>query len=186
VKHEFRLRQNLAMVVRHSGALALRVYRLTQVVSFQATHRTGQFGQIQSMELEEAREAYEVGGPAKLRAFIDRLHRYIPGDHYLTDANGRDILTGEDRSAMLASAEPEGRPSAADARTDDPDGEIPRWIVSLDCRNEAAAHRVAKLPPVLCADLRRRGLGVLAAGSEHRLRPCARWREPSTDSARAI
>ena len=108
---------------------------VTQVVSFQASHRTGQFGQIQSMELEEAREAYEAGGAAKLRAFIDRLHRYVPGGHYLTDAKGRDILTGEDRSAMLAAAEPEGArprrmhgPMIVMAKS--PDG-LYRWIVEM-------------------------------------------------------
>jgi two-component system sensor histidine kinase CpxA len=81
---------------------------VTQVVSFQASRQTGQFGQIQTMEMEEARAAYESGGPVELRQFIDRLHRYIPGDHYLTDGKGRDILTGEDRSAQLAAAVPEG------------------------------------------------------------------------------
>src|SRR5215469_4646130 len=74
---------------------------ITEVVSFQASHQTGQFGRIQSMELEGAREAYEAGGPAKLQTFIDRLHRYVHGRHYLTDANGRDLLTGGDRSALL-------------------------------------------------------------------------------------
>ena len=91
---EIGLRQNLAVVVRHAGALASRFLGITQVVSYRASHRTGQFGRIQSMELEEAREAYEAGGTAKLRVFIDRLHRYVPGGHYLTDAKGRDLLTG--------------------------------------------------------------------------------------------
>jgi two-component system sensor histidine kinase CpxA len=81
---------------------------VTQVVSYQASRRTGQFGQIQSMELEEAREAYETGGAPKLQQFIGRLQRYLRGDHYLTDGRGRDLLTGEDRSALLAVAIPEG------------------------------------------------------------------------------
>ena len=46
---------------------------VTWVVSFQASRQTGQFGQIQTMEMEEAREAYESGGPVKLREFIGRL-----------------------------------------------------------------------------------------------------------------
>jgi signal transduction histidine kinase len=108
---------------------------VTRVVSFQASHRTGQFGQIQSMELEQAREAYEAGGPAKLQAFIDRLHRYIPGGHYLVDAKGRDVLSGQDRSALLAAAELEGAtprhtggPMIVMAKS--PDG-LYRWIVEM-------------------------------------------------------
>jgi signal transduction histidine kinase len=81
---------------------------VTQVVSSQTSRQTGQFGHMQSMELEEAREAYEGGGAPKLRAFIERMRRYLPGEHHLTDAKGRDILTGEDLSALLAQAEPEG------------------------------------------------------------------------------
>jgi two-component system sensor histidine kinase CpxA len=108
---------------------------ITQVVSYRASHQTGQFGKFQSMELEEAREAYEAGGPAKLRAFIDRLHRYVPGGHYLTDAKGRDLLSGENRSAMLAVAEPEGAPPRHIRGTmivmaQSPDG-LYRWIVEM-------------------------------------------------------
>ncbi len=108
---------------------------VTQVVSFQASHRTGQFGQIQSMELEEAREAYEAGGPAKLGAFINRMQRYLRGSHFLTDAKGRDLLDGTDRSALLAAAEPEGaRPRGMGGpiivMAKSPDG-LYRWIVEM-------------------------------------------------------
>ncbi|HLK68970.1 MAG TPA: ATP-binding protein [Bryobacteraceae bacterium] len=81
---------------------------ITEVVSFQNAHRTGSFGRIHSMELEQAREAYETGGVDRLRVFMERMHRYIPGRHFLTDAAGKDLLTGEDRSALIAVAEPEG------------------------------------------------------------------------------
>jgi signal transduction histidine kinase len=109
---------------------------VTEVVSFQASHQTGQFGRIQSMELEGAREAYEAGGPARLQTFIDRLHRYVHGRHYLTDANGRDLLGGADRSALLAAAEPEGaRPRRMHGQVivmaKSPDG-LYRWIVEMN------------------------------------------------------
>ena len=81
---------------------------VTAVVSFRAAHRTGSFGRIQSMELESATEAYESGGPRQLRIFVDRFRRYVSGQHYLTDGKGADLLTGDDRSAMLADAVPEG------------------------------------------------------------------------------
>ena len=81
---------------------------VTMVVSFRDAHRTGSFGRIQSLELEETMEAYESGGPRKVNVFIERLHKYVPGKHFFTDASGRDLLTGEDRSALLAAAVPEG------------------------------------------------------------------------------
>jgi signal transduction histidine kinase len=87
-------------------------YGVTSVVSFQNAHRTGFRGRIQSAELEAALDAYESGGPQKLKSLIQRMERYLPGAHYLTDANGKDLVTGEDRSAMLRAAVPEGsRPS---------------------------------------------------------------------------
>jgi two-component system sensor histidine kinase CpxA len=81
---------------------------VSAVVSFQAAHRTGSFGRVQSMELESATEAYQSGGPRQLKIYVDRLQRYVSGRHYLIDEKGADLLTGEDRSAMLASAVPEG------------------------------------------------------------------------------
>jgi two-component system sensor histidine kinase CpxA len=81
---------------------------VTGVVSFRAAHRTGSFGRIQSMELESASEAYESGGPRQLRIYVDRLRRYVAGQHFLTNGMGVDLLTGDDRSAMLADAVPEG------------------------------------------------------------------------------
>ena len=44
---------------------------VTSVVSFQNAHRSGYFGRFGSLELEQAREAYESGGPHE----VGRLHR---------------------------------------------------------------------------------------------------------------
>lgn len=116
--------------------LSLIAYlEVTRVVAFQTTRRTGQFGKLQSMELEQAREAYEAGGTLKLRAFIGRLERYLHGSHYLTDARGRDLVTGQDRSPLLAIAVPEGSlprkmggPMVVMARSQDG---LYRWIVEM-------------------------------------------------------
>ncbi|HXK07784.1 MAG TPA: ATP-binding protein [Verrucomicrobiae bacterium] len=93
------------------GTLVLSLFAffaVTAVVSFQNAHRTNFMGRIQGAELAQAREAYESGGPEKLRVFVERLQHYLPGAHYLTDSQGKDLLTGEDRSAMLRAAVPEG------------------------------------------------------------------------------
>ena len=55
-------------------------------------------------ELEQARSAYEKGGREALQAFLDNLNRGSDAHGILTDASGRDLLTGEDRSALAASA----------------------------------------------------------------------------------
>jgi signal transduction histidine kinase len=54
--------------------------------------------------LREARYAYETGGRAELDRFMDRLHSVYDADAILTDAAGRDLLTGEDRSDLIRAA----------------------------------------------------------------------------------
>jgi two-component system sensor histidine kinase CpxA len=82
---------------------------VSTVISFRAAYRGGPLGQSM-LELEQAREAYEEGGQEKLARFLDRVGRRLSGKHYMTDARGRDLLTGADLSALLASADPDGEP----------------------------------------------------------------------------
>jgi two-component system sensor histidine kinase CpxA len=55
-------------------------------------------------QLEEARVAYETGGRPALAAFLDTLQHVYKAQGILTDENGRDLLTNQDRSAMLRRA----------------------------------------------------------------------------------
>ncbi len=109
---------------------------VTSVISFRTAYRSGFFGHA-SLEMEEAREAYDEGGPAKLARFINRMERHLPGKHFLTDAHGRDLLTGTDRSALLALAKPDGPPPLGLPRgrkvimTSSQDGRY-RWIVEME------------------------------------------------------
>ena len=45
--------------------------------------------------------AYEIGGRPALEAFLDTLHRVYDARGVLTDENGRDLLTNEDRSDLI-------------------------------------------------------------------------------------
>ena len=57
-----------------------------------------------TFQLEEARTAYESGGRPALQAFMDTLRRVYHTQAILTDEHGRDLLTNQDRSALVARA----------------------------------------------------------------------------------
>ena len=65
---------------------------------------------MDELQLEDAREALRTGGPAAVSGYLFRLDRLFGTGHYLLDAAGRDIVSGEDRSAWLV------RPQAVDSR----------------------------------------------------------------------
>jgi two-component system sensor histidine kinase CpxA len=50
-----------------------------------------------TFQLEEARVAYERGGRPALEAFLENVQKIYHAKGILTDENGRDLLTGEDR-----------------------------------------------------------------------------------------
>ena len=60
--------------------------------------------------MEQAIDAYESHGKPALSAELARMSRNLPGQHYLTDARGVDLATGEDRSQLLAAARPDNGP----------------------------------------------------------------------------
>ncbi|MGP0064446.1 MAG: sensor histidine kinase [Isosphaeraceae bacterium] len=66
---------------------------------------------LHALLLDEARRAYEEGGPTRLASYLRRLKSYTEIDYYLTDSRGKDLVSGADRSAFLAmrSARPRNR-----------------------------------------------------------------------------
>lgn len=63
---------------------------------------TPYFVEITSLERDDAIRAYSSGGPARLNEYLERLHRYIPVQYFLTDAYGKDLVNGANHSALLA------------------------------------------------------------------------------------
>lgn len=74
---------------------------ISAAVQVRAFGHGGPFEKTSTWQLREAREAYESGGIEKLKDYIDRVNKHFGIQHYLTDTAGRDIITGEDRSAWL-------------------------------------------------------------------------------------
>jgi len=57
--------------------------------------------QFQARQIEDGIATLQQQGPKAAAAFIARLDQSLGATHYLTDAAGRDLITGEDRSALL-------------------------------------------------------------------------------------
>lgn len=60
------------------------------------------FPRLQALELEDAQEAWESGGQARLAAVIARLDRLMAGKHSFLDAQARDLASGRDGSQLVA------------------------------------------------------------------------------------
>src|SRR5262245_17839086 len=54
--------------------------------------------------LEQTIDAYQTGGPERLKAELAHINGHLPDRHYLLDASGKDLASGEDRSALLRKA----------------------------------------------------------------------------------
>lgn len=61
-------------------------------------------GMLMMMQLGEARHSYEAYGREGLARAIRRFERITQGDGIFTDAQGIDLLTGEDRSDLIREA----------------------------------------------------------------------------------
>ena len=57
-----------------------------------------------TFQLEEARAAYETGGRPGLQTFLETLEKVYDAKGILTDENGRDLLSGKDRSDLIRRA----------------------------------------------------------------------------------
>ena len=80
---------------------------------------------------DDARRAYEEGGRERLAAHLQRLDSSLPGKHLLTDARGRDLVTGEDRSRPARQRQAPGGPSSPARRPDGHGRSRPRQPVPL-------------------------------------------------------
>jgi two-component system sensor histidine kinase CpxA len=78
--------------------------------------RSNFFSRSLSLQVSEARTAYESGGKTALAAYLARLETFFPGNRALVDERGIDLLTGRDRSSDLKRLGPHWIPSDNDTR----------------------------------------------------------------------
>ncbi|MCC7499076.1 MAG: HAMP domain-containing protein [Bryobacterales bacterium] len=86
--------------------VAIGGFFITTALDFSAP-RTQQFpmSMLLNFQLREARHAWERWGPAGLAETLDRFTQNRQMQAFLTDANGRDLLTGQDHSELLRAAQ---------------------------------------------------------------------------------
>jgi signal transduction histidine kinase len=81
------------------------------VVASRSPYRDDFGRRMASYQASQLAEGYEKGGAPGLRTAMNRLEQFFPGSqHYLLDSTGHDLLTGEDRSALLQEASEGRRP----------------------------------------------------------------------------
>jgi signal transduction histidine kinase len=80
---------------------------LTSALTYDAySSRQAPFSMLLSLEVREARHAWESGGAGELRAALDRLMEVTHASQaMLLDATGKDVLTGESHAEMMPYAE---------------------------------------------------------------------------------
>jgi len=64
----------------------------------------GPFERTVAFQVDEAEVTWRSGGPAALGAYLRKLQTYFGPEHFFTDAQGKDLVTGADRSGLLAAA----------------------------------------------------------------------------------
>jgi signal transduction histidine kinase len=93
-------------------ALSLVGYVVTSMLlSAQLADREWPMPRLHAMFANDARRAFEEGGSSRLAEYLAQLDSHSDAEHFLVDARGRDLVSGEDRSGLLAqrTLRPRGR-----------------------------------------------------------------------------
>jgi signal transduction histidine kinase len=88
--------------------LAMVATLLLSFLAFQAISNSVQretidplFEQFDELQLESARAQFANGGTKALTDYLTRLDHLFSGSHYLLDARGVDLVSGENRASLL-------------------------------------------------------------------------------------
>ncbi len=62
------------------------------------------FERTDELQLEEARQALDHGGPAAVSSYMQHANRVFGGSHYLLNSKGVDVVSGQDLSNFIPGA----------------------------------------------------------------------------------
>jgi signal transduction histidine kinase len=82
--------------------IAFAGFSLIAVINYNEPMRQAPMARALAFQAREAGEAYETGGRQALRKDLERVKEVFQADATLTDAKGRDLVTGGDRAALIA------------------------------------------------------------------------------------
>ena len=96
----------LRILLTSLATLILSLIAFVMVSQFVALRSAGgdSNARLGSLFLQQAVDAYQSGGPEKLARQLGQFRSFLLMQNYLTDARGRDLATGADRSKLLAVA----------------------------------------------------------------------------------
>ncbi len=77
-------------------------FLISNFISERAMQNGGPGGPFAALQLEDGVHEFQAGGPRQLSGYLQHLNRLLPGEHFLTDGVGKDLVTGEDRSALIS------------------------------------------------------------------------------------
>jgi signal transduction histidine kinase len=80
---------------------SLAAIMVTSLIRARSPQRDDFFRRVTRLQAENAFDAYRQGGRAALQQYMAKLDRVFRARHYLLDRNGRDVLTGADRTDLL-------------------------------------------------------------------------------------
>jgi signal transduction histidine kinase len=93
---------SLRLIVSFTTAFILSAMALFWISAHISRRTTGDFFEgAMKLQLQQAQRAYEAGGPPRLAQYLAETDEVLKGKRYLTDANGRDLVSGAERSAMF-------------------------------------------------------------------------------------
>jgi len=92
---------SLRVVVTFTIAFILTAVAMFWISVYIMRNTVGQFfeGSV-NLELQQAIRAFETGGARSLAQYLAETDEALKGTRFLTDAEGRDLVSGEDRSEM--------------------------------------------------------------------------------------
>ncbi len=82
-------------------AVAIAGIIITTALTFTSTEPRGPFGMMLNLQVEEAKRAYETGGPESLGAVLAKFQQITQMQVVFTDSKGTDLVTGQPRPELL-------------------------------------------------------------------------------------